>query len=403
MGAGESSNNEEFTGPVPIRIQNANPLLFTLPQEHMNIQPYWIMIVQLIVKDIILQRIWNRMRYGTWSTTQEIAAGHYILRKKLAEIREVLQLNRQFQHRLRGRQRQDPRFVRMKSFQDALVTPGSFIGPRFWTTNSLREHQAFKENILIQELEIARRDLNLLYGKLKFDLFDLLIHSLPLFAHTIWYFYIQSSCIGAEKANEWNCYNAFGYRLYNYIFVPYCAFFWLVVTKLYVYFRVRQYVEKVHKESLRKRIEYHIGLWPSLLTIIVVGLPLVPYLFTNVIPMAAAYVFMIIIYIVLWVAALAFCAIVSFIPIIGPFLLGTVKVLPKEDRPIASIVLMFPFTLLTLPILISVFFNYSQYLYYGNDYYGTMKDEFDSRNTTTYFKILQASINEQFHTSLNFV
>ena len=79
MGAGDSSNNRNVTGPVPILVQSANPLLYTLAQEHMNIQPYWIMILQLIVKDIMLQRLWNKFRYKTFSTTQEIVIGRRLL------------------------------------------------------------------------------------------------------------------------------------------------------------------------------------------------------------------------------------------------------------------------------------------------------------------------------------
>ncbi|CAF1404610.1 unnamed protein product [Adineta ricciae] len=54
VGAGDSSNNRNVTGPVPRGVQHANPLLYTLAQDHMNIQPYWIMVLQLIVKYIII-------------------------------------------------------------------------------------------------------------------------------------------------------------------------------------------------------------------------------------------------------------------------------------------------------------------------------------------------------------
>ncbi|UJR20124.1 hypothetical protein I4U23_023256 [Adineta vaga] len=280
------------------------------------------------------------------------------------------------------------------------------------TTNSLWHHMIKVEEISLLELQKAQMELDKYYRKLKFDFFDFAIHSLPLLGHTIWYFYIQSSCMNAERATPWNCYNAFGYRLFNYVFAPYCAFFWLVVTKIYVHHITRveeksQIIVPSKESNIVKivwnKIEYHIGLWSSLLTVVVVGAPLVPYLYTNVIPMAGAYAFMGIIYILFWMCGLVFCVIVSYIPGVGRLILGIIKSLPRDDHPIAAVFLMFPFTLLTLPILLSVFFNYSQYLYYGNDYFTTMRDEFDSRDTQTYFKILQASVNERLHTSLDFI
>ncbi|CAF1398721.1 unnamed protein product, partial [Adineta steineri] len=92
MGAGESSSNNNITGPVPIRLQSANPLLYTLAQDHMNIQPYWIMILQLIATDILFQRMWNRIRYKTWSTTQEIAIGRFVLNMQTEKYREARNL-----------------------------------------------------------------------------------------------------------------------------------------------------------------------------------------------------------------------------------------------------------------------------------------------------------------------
>ncbi|UJR11479.1 hypothetical protein I4U23_015658 [Adineta vaga] len=64
-----------------------------------------------------------------------------------------------------------------------------------------------------------------LFNKLKFDLYDLIVYFLPIYGHGVyWYCYIQSSCMSAEYATAWNCYIAFEYRIFNYIFVSYVNF-----------------------------------------------------------------------------------------------------------------------------------------------------------------------------------
>jgi hypothetical protein len=61
------------------------------------------------------------------------------------------------------------------------------------------------------------------------------------------------------------------------------------------------------------------------------------------------------------------------------------------------------FGIYSYPILISTLFNYSQYLYYGEDYFQTMTDEYNSRNTKTYLNILDNSVNQKLHSALNFI
>ena len=100
-------------------------------------------------------------------------------------------------------------------------------------------------------------------------------------------------------------------------------------------------------------------------------------------------------YIIVWICSLVFCTIVAAVPVVNQVVLGIAGSLDAELRPLMGTLLMFPFTLLTLPILLSIFYNYSQYMYYGNDYYGSMAEEFQSRNTHTYLRHLEASIVEE--------
>jgi hypothetical protein len=59
--------------------------------------------------------------------------------------------------------------------------------------------------------------------KVQFNIKDC-VHSLPLLGHAIWYCIKQPSCMSLEDATTWNCYNIFGYQLYNYIFSSYFHF-----------------------------------------------------------------------------------------------------------------------------------------------------------------------------------
>ena len=49
-----------------------NPVLSTFPADEINIQPYWLVVLQLLVSQFS-QRIWHYIRYKTWFTTLEIA------------------------------------------------------------------------------------------------------------------------------------------------------------------------------------------------------------------------------------------------------------------------------------------------------------------------------------------
>ena len=119
--------------------------------------------------------------------------------------------------------------------------------------------------------------------------------------------------------------------------------------------------------------------------------------------MMGTYMFMFIIYTLFLTCAMIFLMVTSMIPVVSPLLLGILNSLEAEYRVMMGICLLQPLIQLTLPILLSICYSYSQYLYYGNHYYDTMTDEFNSRSTKTYFRILQASVNEKLHTSLNFI
>ena len=60
------SNSYNNTGII------VNPVLGTFPADEINIQPYWLVVLQLLVSQFS-QRIWHYFRYKTCFTTLEIA------------------------------------------------------------------------------------------------------------------------------------------------------------------------------------------------------------------------------------------------------------------------------------------------------------------------------------------
>ncbi|CAF4045397.1 unnamed protein product [Adineta steineri] len=174
MGAGESSNNNNVTGPVPIRVRNANPLLYTLAQDHMNIQPYWIMILELIFKDFIFQRIWNRWRYKTWFTTQEIAFYFlFVLREGDQERNTTVQ--KQFETSLKqSAANREPTNLHNVEITDTV------------SRLSVRDQKGLE--LYIEESKEKRS--SYYSKKMRFDIFDIIFNCLPLSGHAICTVYI---------------------------------------------------------------------------------------------------------------------------------------------------------------------------------------------------------------------
>jgi hypothetical protein len=75
---------------------------------------------------------------------------------------------------------------------------------------------------------------------------------------------------------------------------------------------------------------------------------------------------------------------------------------PKElPQVVISMVLALLIT--TFPILLSIFFNYSQYFYYGESYLKSIVDDYNARDTIHYFNQLQNSSQQIAHSAVNFL
>jgi hypothetical protein len=390
-------NTNGTTGPIPISVQNANPLIFTLPQDQTSIRPYWIVIVQIIVAQQIHRAV-NYLTHKSRFTPIEIGLICWIAKanKKIEEkildpliyvisliiVDLVTQPYPQIITRFRYSELQTsyPRII-------------AFFIPYIQRTAQVKDISEISKRSCAnqQRIEKLEKIYQKYYIKLKFGIGDC-VHTLPLLGHSIWYCVIHSSCLSAEDATTWNCYGTFGYRLYNYVFPSYFHFCCTFLMKCAYRNKINEYMARGNKkkQSKFKKLSYYLGFCSSVITFIFVSSLVLPYFLTQVIPMAFTYVFIHIIYF-----SPAFV-----ILIVGGYLVHLPCIIDSWIRVTA--VLIGASILYTFPSLIAVTYNYSQYLFYGADYFQTMTYEHNTRDNETYFKLLQNSVNFVFHTVLNF-
>ena len=148
-------------------MHDANPLLYTLPQEHMIIQPYWIVIVELIVKQIIANRVWNRIHHKTWATTQELAIGRIVLRLQIAYLeagKSALEASyRAAQRHQSAATRKSPTLTQtaINFFKDTFTSPQSLLDRA--TSAGIRVFSGLRRDIYMNWIMISnekRKKLN---------------------------------------------------------------------------------------------------------------------------------------------------------------------------------------------------------------------------------------------------
>lgn len=347
------------TSTIPNDYLNGNPLLYTFRDYHTTIQPYFIIISQFFIHDFSL-RLWDRVIYGTWQLPME--------------------------------------FIEVE--RDAGPVPPSPIEPEYFPRQAPRESFTVSTIFILQEWK--KLSLKTKKGKKlpTFDLYDALVDALPLLAHAIWYCYVQSNCGSGDFATTWNCYNLFGYRIYNYIFSSFTAFAFTFISKL-ILMRNRHRANlpmayKMKKQSWRRvcsGIIFFFSLTVSTITFLFVGALVLPYLFTNALPMVVIYSFMVAIYAYVVSVVTVLLKGYTFVtrraaetPGKGFFKRQLVKL---HYRP--QLVLQAGMRL--LPYLVTILFNLSQYFYYGEDYWIAIGREAVSRDPSTYFKQLSDASN----------
>ncbi|CAF1526860.1 unnamed protein product [Adineta ricciae] len=361
---------------IPYDYQQANPLLYTFRDYHTGIQPYFILPVQFLIFDLTL-RFWDRFMYGTWLLPSE--------------------------------------FIEVSADEKVGIPPSP--GPLLSPLPSPRVRVIFfpqRQNIFSLSTIFFAQDYKKLSVKTKkakhipiFDLYDLLVSVTPLLAHAIWYCIIQSNCMSGENATTWNCYNLFGYRIYNYIFSPFAVFSFNFLSKLILAIQKRrQKVSLFQRKQKWRRIAvmiiFFITLTLSILTFLFVGALVLPFFFTNTLPMVIIYAFIAMTYLYILIAINIFLKFYTVVTgkafSLGDENLNWIKRQMKKLHNHRPLVMQAGVRL--FPYLLSILFNLSQFLYYGSDYLGAMSREAQKRDPTAYFGRVQNS-SQIAHTILS--
>lgn len=248
------------------------------------------------------------------------------------------------------------------------------------------------------------------------DYFDALNCLLTL-GHAIWYCVIQSTCVNSSSSmgTPWNCYNALGYRLFNYVFVSYFTTTLDCTYKAYML----GYTEIINIDAKRGSCR-----WVShYATLVTIGLSLLfttclmlPYIITNVIPMFVMYIWMSLIYI----------GVCGYLVYSSFKMYKTVKELPgkiksndvskeqesdqqeycsfmftTKEMPQVAASMLLAMVITTFPILLSIYYNYTQYYYFGESYLKSIDDDYLARDTMNYFNVIKNSAAQSLHLALN--
>jgi hypothetical protein len=369
MSASNVTNNSSST------TQPGNPLFSTFTDEKLQPLPYWVQILELLLWELLV-RCWNKKYYGSFSLASE-SVDVNIPDKTPRPPRPVIS---------------NPSIITRRT------NGWSFTVSTIYIVQCLKE---LKGNVVLDVFKIGA-------GQKKhpqFDSSDLIFNILPLLGHTIWYCQIQSSCMSSANSTLWNCYNAFGYRLYNYIFASYISFIYEFIAKVIIELQKREKIKnKERPEENRKpseMITFYTSIVCSIITIIFVGGAILPYLFTNIFPMMCAYIFIIVIYIYV---VLVVAIVLHYYTLIFPPKDATKSInswselnafLNRYKVVRSTAMHLFNF-------IIPVLFNLSQYLYYGESYLQSMTDEYNSRSSKIYFDSFKGIniVKQVFHTVL---
>ncbi|UJR19505.1 hypothetical protein I4U23_022634 [Adineta vaga] len=270
------------TSSIPPDYQNANPLLYTFRDYHTGIQPYFILPIQFLIFDLSL-RFWDKAIYDTWLLPSEFIEIRRDEGVEMPPPRPPPPPPSPIRPQLPRRLQQTQRRIRL------IFVPRH---QNVFSLSTLLFAQDYKK-LSIQTKKTKHIPI--------FDLYDLLFSVVPLVAHAIWYCVIQSNCMSGENATPWNCYNLFGYRIYNYIFSPFVSFSFNFFSKLILAIQKRrQRISLFERKQKWRRIAVMIifftTLISSILTFLFVGALVLPFFFTNALPMVIIYAFMVMTY-----------------------------------------------------------------------------------------------------------
>ncbi|CAF1048227.1 unnamed protein product [Adineta ricciae] len=357
---------------IPYFYRDANPLLYSLRDDNTVIQPYFLFPLQFLFFDLTL-RCWDRLVYGTWYLPGELI--------------EIELVDRKATTIMSGTEIDQPLLSEISVY---ILVP--FKG--LFSRKKKTPKQILRVNLRKEAKEMT------------FDLYDIIFGCIPLFAHTIWYIIIHTDCSSAAYSSTWNCYNLFGYRIYNYIFDSYTDFAYCFLSKLYFYRRNKDaynFIQSRKKPWRRilSKVIFWIAFVISIITFIFPGAIILPYLFTNVIPMLVIYAFISMAY--AYVVTVVTLFLHYYTAITGRVFdfkseeLTWVKRQMKKLRHNPRFVISFGVRI--FPYVMTIMFNLSQFIYYGGDFWTSLTREADFRDPSRYFASMSQA-SQIFHTIL---
>ena len=200
--------------------------------------------------------------------------------------------------------------------------------------------------------------------------------------------------MSAKDANTWRCYNAYGYRLYNYVLPS------IVSVLVQSIVQVNTFVTKDKTDGKYREkagfIAKMLLLGSTILMNLTLCLVFVPYFITNALPMFVGFFWLLIP--LLFVLILAYASFITGIVIIIQKKSGVKKTHARRLFLAHCAVGLQVFGCL----VVTMAYNYSQYCYFGGGYISVIPLEFYSHDTLAWGNTFKINTQNQVDTFLSF-
>lgn len=198
-------------------------------------------------------------------------------------------------------------------------------------------------------------------------------------AHFIYASYLQTKCTESSNQSTWNCYNAYGYRLFNYVLPSVVS----VLVQSIVQLVIRAKNNKKPSYGKRNQAGFFwkwFLLGATVFMNLVVCIVFIPFIITNALPMLVGFCWLLF---PLWAVLTVVYAVFIYLLLIliGKCTDYSFEGYGKRMFGAQCLVGLYAFGCLIL----SMAYNYSQYTYYAGGYIRVLGYEFQSRETGAYF------------------
>jgi hypothetical protein len=205
--------------------------------------------------------------------------------------------------------------------------------------------------------------------------------------------YLQTKCSSAAYSDGWRCYNAFGYRLYNYVLPSMVA----VLVEAFIQLANMIKASKDPKNQIREN-KLNCVKWALLIITItlncLVCLAFIPFFISNVLPMIIAYCWVLLSILVILVLVYAIFISVVVNAITRCRDCGCVYCLKFFGTHCVVGIQVFGC------LVFSMAYNYSQYSFFGASYSDVIWCEYQSRDTAFWYKSLTTDSEMLVHNLL---